>query len=79
MVIVVNGKERKTGTSKKGSNYDFIVLHFLAAQRGVVGQAAIQKLVNPSVISYDDILVNQGYEVDVDLRGDIVAMKVAKT
>ena len=79
MVIVVNGKERKSGTSKKGSQYDFIVLHFLAAQRGVIGKAAIQKILDPSVIAYDDILINQGYEIEVDLSGNIIAMKVAKT
>ena len=79
MVIVVNGKERKSGTSKKGSQYDFIVLHFLAAQRGVIGKAAIQKILDPSVIAYVDILINQGYEIEVDLSGNIIAMKVAKT
>lgn len=75
MVITVNGKERRQGTSKKGSAYDFIVIHFLGPQRGVTGQAAIQKIIDPSVINYDDILVDQAYEIVPDLRGDIVAMK----
>lgn len=78
MVIRLEGKEHRQGTSKRGQAYDFIVLHFLGKSRGVDGLGAIQKLIDPDLINYDDLLVGQHYELEPDLDGNIIAIKVAK-
>lgn len=78
-VIKVEGKEHRQGMSKRGNEYDFIVLHFLAdRQRGVEGRAAVQKLMNPDILPYQDILVGQHYDLETDLNGEIVGMTPAK-
>lgn len=79
MVLVVAGKEHKSGVSKAGKAYDFIVIHTLAPRKGVIGKAAVEKIVDASVIGFDDILVNQAYDCDIDLDGNICAMLVAKS
>lgn len=78
MVITIGGKEHKAGTSKAGKPYDFNVIHFLGPKKNVFGNAACEKIVDPSVIAYDDILVNQAYEVETDLDGNIIRMQVAR-
>lgn len=78
MVIIVAGKQNKKGTSKAGRPYDFNVIHFCAPKKGVEGNAAQEKIVDQSVISYTDILVNQAYEVETDLDGNIIAMIPAR-
>lgn len=79
MVVLIGGKEHKKGTSKAGNAYDFNVLHFLAPKKNVYGLAAYEKIVDPTVISYDDILVNQHYEIETDMEGNITAMMAAKS
>jgi len=78
MIVKVEGKEHRQGVSKAGKNYDFIVLHFMARQNGVDGMAAVQKLVNTSVTSYESILVGQNYDLEPDFNGNIVAVRLAK-
>ena len=78
MVIRLEGKEHRKGTSKRGQDYDFLVLHFLGKTRGVEGLGAVQKLVDPNLMPYDDLLVGQHYELEPDLDGNIIAIKVAK-
>lgn len=78
MIVKVEGKEHRQGVSKAGKNYDFIVLHFMARQNGVDGLAAVQKLVNTSVTSYESILVGQNYDLEPDFNGNIVAVRPAK-
>lgn len=78
MIITIGGKERKTGVSKAGKNYDFIVVHFLAPKKGVIGLGCCEKLLDPSSFSYDDILVNQAYEIETDLDGNIIGMIPAR-
>ena len=78
MIVKVEGKEHRQGVSKAGKNYDFISLHFLARQSGVEGMAAVSKIVNTSVISFDNIIVGQQYDLDVDFSGNIIGMRPAK-
>lgn len=78
MVITIGGKEHKQGVSKAGKPYDFIVIHFLAPKKGVIGQACCEKLLDPGDVSFDDILVQQQYEIETDLDGNIVAMIPAR-
>lgn len=79
MVIKIEGKEHRQGVSKRGNEYDFYVLHFLGVRSGVEGKAAYEKLVDPSVLPYDEILVNQCYDIETDFSGSIVKMRVAKS
>lgn len=78
MVVKVEGKEHRQGVSKAGRNYDFIVLHFMARQNGVDGLAAVQKLVNTSVVSFESILVGQNYDLEPDFDGNIISVRPAK-
>lgn len=78
MVVKIEGKEHRQGVSKAGKNYDFINLHFLAKQNGVEGLAAVSKIVNTSVVRYEDILVGQHYDLEVDFSGNIIQMRPAK-
>ena len=78
MIVKVEGKEHRQGVSKAGKNYDFIVLHFMARQNGVDGLAAVSKIVNTSVVSYDTILVGQNYDLEPDFDGNIIAVKPVK-
>lgn len=78
MIVKVEGKEHREGVSKAGKNYNFNNVHFLARQRGVEGMAAVSKIVDATVISYEDILVGQHYDLELDLSGNIVGMHPAK-
>lgn len=79
MNVKIEGKEERKGTSKKtGKDYHFIVLHFLSRKAGVDGQAAYEKLLDPSVLDYDHIQVGTVYDLEVDLTGNIVSMEIAK-
>lgn len=79
MVVKVEGKEHRQGVSKAGKSYDFINLHFLLKRRGVDGMAAVTKIVDTSVIPYEDILVGQYYDLEVDMFANIVGMRPAKS
>lgn len=78
MIVKVEGKEHREGVSKAGKNYNFNNVHFLARQRGVEGMAAVSKIVDTAVISYEDILVGQHYDLELDLGGNIIGMHPAK-
>jgi hypothetical protein len=78
MVVKIEGKEHRQGVSKAGKNYDFISLHFLARQNGVEGHAAVSKIVNTSVIPYENILVGQHYDLEVDFGGNVIGIKPVK-
>ena len=78
MVVKIEGKEHRQGVNKSGKPYDFIVIYFLAKQRGVDGLAAVRKIIDNAVIPYENILVGQHYEIEIDLEGDIFEMHVAK-
>lgn len=75
VVIYIGGKEHKTGNRKSdGKPYDLVIIHCLAAKKNVYGRAAEQKIIDQSIIAYDDILVNQEYEVDTDFDGNIIGL-----
>lgn len=78
MIVKVEGKEHREGVSKAGKNYNFNNVHFLARQRGVEGMAAVSKIVDATVISYEDILVGQHYDLELDLSGNIIGMHPSK-
>lgn len=79
MVVQIAGKVRRSGTSRKtGNTYDFGVIYFLAPARGVEGRAAYEKLIDLGQIDFDKLLVNQHYELELDLNGNITNLIPAK-
>lgn len=80
MVVKLEGKEERQGTSRKtGKDYHFIVLHFLLRQNGVDGMSAQQVLCDPSVMAYDKLLVGQMYDIQCDFKGSILSVVPAKS
>lgn len=72
MKIKVYGKAHLFGTSKKtGNKYDFIQLHCLIPQRGVVGEAAKVVTVSPDLVNFDSIIVGKSCSVEVDFDGRV--------
>lgn len=79
-VYKVYGKQHCKGVSKKtGKDYDFYNLHLLVRDRNVDGLACCVKMVDPSVIPYDNIIVNQMYDFSTDFNGNIDGITPAKT
>lgn len=73
MKITVIGKAHLQGVSKKtGNPYDFIQLHYNGKARGVIGTAALQVNLDPSLANFDEIIVGEDYNLDFDNRGYIV-------
>lgn len=80
MIVKIEGKARRSGTSRKtGNPYDIGFIYFLAPQRGVEGLASFEKLVDPEEINLDKVLVGQHYELEMDLNGSIVGLHPAKS
>lgn len=75
MKIKVIGKQHMKGTSKKtGQPYDFVALHFNAPARGVEGTAAQTVNIDPALIPFDRIAIGGEYDLELDLRGYVVAV-----
>lgn len=78
-VYKVYGKQHCKGTSRKSGNpYDFINLHLLVKDRNVDGLAAVVKMVDPSVVDYDKIVVGQMYDIETDFNGNVSGINLAK-
>lgn len=70
MKIRVIGKAHFQGTSKKtGAPYNFIQLHYNGPARGVIGQAALTANLDPSLVSFDTVVVPGDYVLEFDNRG----------
>lgn len=79
MIYKVYGKQHCKGVSRKtGKDYDFINFHLLVKDRNVDGLACCVKMVDPSVVDYNSILVNQNYEFTTDFNGNVTAVTPAK-
>lgn len=76
MIIIVIGRQRRTGTSKKtGKPYDFSEIYFLSTSPFVEGQVGDKCTVDPSVCTYDKIYVGREYIADFDNTGRLVSFK----
>ena len=75
MIVQIAGKEHREGTSKKGKDYNFNVIYFTAKKAGVEGVASYERLLDPSVIPYQEILIGNYYELELDLSGAVVGLK----
>lgn len=73
MKIKVIGKAHLHGVSKRtGNPYDFIQLHYNGTARDVIGTAALQVNLDPSLTRFDEIIVGEEYNLVFDNRGYIV-------
>lgn len=76
MIINVIGKRHCSGTSKKsGKPFDFSEVFIIGDRRNVEGQAGLSFTVDPSVISYSEIVVGADYNADFGPGGYLVSFK----
>lgn len=76
MIINVIGKRHCCGTSKKsGKPFDFSEVFFIGQQRGVEGQSGLSFTVDPTVISYPEIVVGADYNAEFGPGGYLVSFK----
>lgn len=76
MIINVIGKRHCSGTSKKsGKPFDFSEVFFIGQQRNVDGLAGLSFTVDPSVISFSEIVVGADYNAEFGPGGYLVSFK----
>lgn len=76
MIINVIGKRHCSGTSKKsGKPFDFSEVYYLGAQRNIEGKAGLSFTVDPSVLSYPEIVVGADYYAEFGPGGYLVSFK----
>ena len=76
MIINVIGKRHCSCTSKKsGKPFDLSEVFFIGQQRNVEGQAGLSFTVDPSVISYPEIVVGADYNAEFGPGGYLVSFK----
>lgn len=76
MIINVIGKRHLSGTSKKsGKPFDFSEVFYLGSQRNIEGQAGLSFTVDPSVLSYPEIVVGADYNAEFGPGGYLVSFK----
>lgn len=76
MIINVIGKRHCSGTSKKsGKPFDFSEVFFIGTQRNIEGQAGLSFTVDPSVLSFPEIVVGADYNAEFGPGGYLVNFK----
>lgn len=76
MIINVIGKRHFSGTSKKsGKPFDFSEVYYIGTQRNIEGQAGLSFTVDPSVLSFPEIVVGADYNVEFGPGGYLVSFK----
>ncbi len=69
------GKVHRKGTNKKtGNPYDFCELHMAVPKRGVIGESAERKIVDPSFCDFEKLALGV-YDADFDADGNLLALK----
>lgn len=77
MKVRLVGKERRTGVSKKtGKTYDFVVIHYIAPARGVIGEAAQTVIIDPGLFPFENIAPGM-FDLEFDNRGNVLALTAA--
>lgn len=80
MVAQVIGIQRMKGISKKtGEPYDFKIFHIPVKDRRVEGLACKQYNLSEDIPGVKTILINQWYEFETDLDGNVLSVKPVKT
>lgn len=76
MIINVIGKRHCSGTSKKsGKPFDFYEVFFIGKQRNIEGQVGLSFTVDPSVLSYSDIVIGADYIAEFGPGGFLLSFK----
>lgn len=76
MIINVIGKRHCSGISKKsGKPFDFSVVYYIGKQRNIEGQTGLSFTVDPSVLSYSEIVVGSDYIAEFGPGGYLVCFK----
>lgn len=76
MIINVIGKRHCSGISKKSGNpFDFSEVFYIGTQRNIEGQAGLSFTVDPSVLSYPEIVVGADYNAEFGPGGYLVSFK----
>lgn len=76
MIINVIGKRHCSGTSKKsGKPFDFSEVFYIGTQRNIEGQAGQSFTVDPSVLSFPEIVVGADYNAEFGPGGYLVSFK----
>lgn len=76
MIINVIGKRHCSGTSKKsGKPFDFSEVFYIGTQRNIEGQAGLSFTVDPSVLSFPEIVVGADYIAEFGPGGYLVSFK----
>lgn len=76
MIINVIGKRHCSGTSKKsGKLFDFSEVFYIGTQRNIEGQAGLSFTVDPSVLSFPEIVVGADYNAEFGPGGYLVSFK----
>lgn len=76
MIINVIGKRHCSGTSKKsGKPFDFSEVYYIGEQRNIEGKAGLSFTVDPSVLSYPEIVVGADYIAEFGPGGYLVSFK----
>ena len=76
MIINVIGKRHLSGTSKKsGKPFDFSEVFYIGTQRNIEGQAGLSFTVDPSVLSFPEIVVGADYNAEFGPGGYLVRFK----
>lgn len=78
MKVRIIGKVHREGIAKKTNKpYDFIELHFTGPARGVIGEAAIAKTIDPGLFNFDELTVPGDYLIEYDSNGTVISLAPA--
>lgn len=73
MKVLVMGKEKLKGTSKKtGQPFDATLVHVTYVKKGCEGKACDSIFVSSDICDFSDIIVDGIYHADYDSRGYMV-------
>lgn len=76
MIINVIGKRHCSGTSKKsGKPFDFSEVFYIGTLRNIEGLAGLSFTVDPSVLSFSEIVVGADYNAEFGPGGYLVSFK----
>lgn len=78
MKVHIIGKVHREGIAKKTNKpYNFNEIHFTGPARGVIGEAAITKTIEPTLLNFDDIVVPGDYLIEYDSNGTVISLAPA--
>ena len=78
MKVRIIGKVHREGVAKKtGRPYDFIELHFTGPARGIIGEAALTKTIDPGIFNFAELVVPGDYFIEYDSAWAVISLSPA--